>query len=620
MILSELLYIAQQRGLLHPLDLHFARVVSGGEEASLLMFCAALVSRNTREGHVCLLLDQLRSEVFFSGMHQDLAQMIWISVGAPENIKDTLLAHSAVSDGKLVAPLVLDRERLYLYRMWYNEVIVAKFIQRKNSSFYIDEQKTRKILDRYFGRNVYNFQKISVAVALTRQIAIISGGPGTGKTTTVAKFLASVIELSATPQYIKVVSVTGKSALKLSEALGHSLKRLKVSDRILRSFPREAVTLHRLLDVHPSSQHIRFCADNPLQVDVLVVDEASMIDLSMMSFLITALPYHTRVLFLGDRDQLTSIEAGSVFSDLCYRADNYYSSSRAEQLFRLTGCKLIKQIANRANLIGDMICVLTKSYRFKRSSGIGQLALAVNNGQVHCTEKILNGTFSDVCRIAIRCQADYQKLVENCSEGYSSYLSLLHSGAKPNQVLTAFRCFQVLCAVHNGLFGVIELNKRIENMLHQVGLISKGFPVMQKWYIGRPVMIMSNDQDMKLFNGEVGIVMEDNDHQMKVWFLLSDGSITAVQTCFLPLHDTAFAMTIHKSQGSEFDHTIVILPNQIIPVLTRQLVYTAITRAKKKLTIYSEKLIFESAVRACVSRQSGLRDRIFINSENIINP
>ncbi|VFP80741.1 exodeoxyribonuclease V subunit alpha [Candidatus Erwinia haradaeae] len=610
MILSELLYIAQKRGLLHPLDLHFARVISG-EDAPLLMFFAALVSRNTREGHVCLLLDKLRFEVFFSGMHQDLAQMIWMSVGAPENITDILLKHSAVSDGKLPAPLVLDRERLYLYRMWCNEIVIAKFIQDKNSSFSIDERKTRKILDRYFGQDACDLQKISAAVALTRQIAIISGGPGTGKTTTVAKFLASFIELSLKPQCIKVVSPTGKSALKLSEALGNAIKRLKASDYILSSFPRDAVTLHRLLDIIPNSQYFRFSAENPLRLDLLVIDEASMIDLSMMSRLITALPHHARVLLLGDRDQLTSIEAGSVFSDLCCHAENYYSSTRAEQLFRLTGCKLSKQVAKQNNLIGDMICVLTKSYRFKRSSGIGQLALAVNNGQVQCTEKILNGTFSDVCRIAIRCKTDYKRLIESCADGYRTYLSLLHAGAKPYQVLTAFRCFQVLCAVHNGLFGVIELNKHIENMLRQVGLISKGPSVIQEWYIGRPVMIMSNDQDMKLFNGEVGIAMEDYDHEMKVWFLLSDGSITAVQTCFLPSHDTAFAMTIHKSQGSEFDHAIVILPNQIIPVLTRQLVYTAITRAKRKLTIYSKKLIFESAVRSCVSRQSGLRDRIF---------
>ncbi|VFP88644.1 exodeoxyribonuclease V subunit alpha [Candidatus Erwinia haradaeae] len=618
MILSELLYIAQKKGLLHPLDLHFARAISR-EEEPLLMLSAALVSRNTREGHVCLLLDKLNSKIFFSDIHQDLAQMIWISVGAPENIKDILLAHSSVSDGRLVAPLVLDKERLYLYRMWFNEVVIAKFIQEKNSSCYIDEQKTRKILDRYFGRNVCNFQKISVAVALTRKIAIISGGPGTGKTTTVTKFLASFIELSSKPQSIKVVSPTGKSALKLSEALGNAIKELKASDHILRSFPREAVTLHRLLDIIPNSHYCRFCAENPLKIDVLVIDEASMIDLAMMSRLITALPHHARVLFLGDRNQLASIEAGSVFSDFCYHAENYYSFARAEQLARLTGCKLSKQIANQNNLIGDMICVLTKNYRFKRSSGIGQLALAVNNGQVQHTEKILNGKFSDVCRIAIRCKTDYQKLLESCSEGYSAYLSLIHAGAKPYQVLTAFRCFQVLCAVHNGLFGAIELNKYIENMLHQVGLIRKDLSVMQEWYIGRPVMIMSNDQDMQLFNGEVGIAMEDCDREIKVWFLLSNGNIAAVKTCFLPLHDTAFAMTIHKSQGSEFDHAVVILPNQIIPILTRQLVYTAITRAKKKLTIYSKKLIFESAVRACVSRQSGLRDRIFASSQDIMN-
>ncbi|VFP87688.1 RecBCD enzyme subunit RecD [Candidatus Erwinia haradaeae] len=609
MILSELLYIAQKKGLLRPLDFHFARMISG-EEAPLLMLAAAFLSRNTGEGHTCLPLEQLRPEALFSSAHQDLAQMIWRSVGAPKDVKGALLTYSSVSDGQLVAPLVLEKERLYLYRMWRREVEVAKFIQSKNFLLDIDEQKARKILDYHFGQNVCNWQKTAVAVALIRQIAIISGGPGTGKTTTVAKFLASIIELSPKIQRIKVASPTGKSALKLSETLGKTLQILKATNRILSSFPREAVTLHRLLDIAPGSQYVRFCADRPLCLDVLVIDEASMIDLSMMSNLITALPDHARVLLLGDRDQLSSVEAGSVFSDLCHYADNCYSLPQAKQLFRLTGCQVVIRSENKTNLIGDMTCLLTQSYRFKKSSGIGQLALAVNSGQVQRTERILNGAFPDVCRIAIRCKEDYQKLLEVCSKGYSIYLRLLHAGAKPAEVLTAFRCCQVLCALNNGLFGVIELNKHIENMLHKVRLITQSSSVTHQWYIGRPVMIMRNNQEMRLFNGDVGIAMKDDQNQIKVWFLSSEGSVTAVQTQFMPLHDTAFAMTIHKSQGSEFEHTILVLPNEMTPVLTRQLVYTAITRAQKKLTIYAQKTIFERAVRTDVSRQSGLRDRI----------
>jgi exodeoxyribonuclease V alpha subunit len=196
--------------------------------------------------------------------------------------------------------------------------------------------------------------------------------------------------------------------------------------------------------------------------------------------------------------------------------------------------------------------------------------------------------------------------------GYRDYLMRLKSGASPAEVLSAFSRFQLLCALREGPFGVAGLNERIEQVLRGAGLIRRNVALYGKWYAGRPVMIARNDRALGLFNGDIGIAMLDDEQQLKVFFPLPDGTIKAVQPSRLPPHDTAFAMTVHKSQGSEFEHTLMVLPNQVMPVLTRELVYTAITRAKQQLTLYADKAVFSSAVKMRTRRRSGLVERLTI--------
>ncbi|MTD28330.1 exodeoxyribonuclease V subunit alpha [Erwinia sorbitola] len=609
MTLTEGLQQAQRLRLLRPLDVQFAQMVASAEQPAL-MLAAALVSRDAGEGHVCLPLDQLYPEVFFAGRHTDLAQALWQAAGAPQDWADYLLAQSAVGDGKSATPLVLHQQRLYLHRMWQSEGEVAQFVQRQQHSVALDEVQMRQTLDRYFGQQPDDWQKIAAAVALTRQVAVISGGPGTGKTTTVAKLLASLIELSATSPRIELAAPTGKAAARLTESLGKTLQELKLDDAIRNSFPGEATTLHRLLGALPGSQRMRYHRGNPLHLDVLVVDEASMVDLPMLANLIAALPAQARVIFLGDRDQLASVEAGAVLGDICRCAESGYSMERAAELTRLTGCDVSGREDASASEVRDMICLLRKSYRFTESSGIGQLAQAVNAGEVKRVEQVFSGGFSDIRRQTLSSSEDYQQLLDECVAGYRGYLQRLSSGAEPAEVLAEFGRFQLLCALREGPFGVSGLNDRIEQSLRQAGLIRRNIAVNGKWFVGRPVMIARNDRALGLFNGDIGIAMLDEEQQLKVFFPLPDGSIKAVQPSRLPPHDSAWAMTVHKSQGSEFDHTLMVLPNQMLPVLTRELVYTAITRAKRQLTLYADKAVFNSAVKMRTQRRSGLVDRL----------
>lgn len=609
MTLIEHLQLACRQRLLRTLDVQFALMVAG-EQQPALMLAAALVSRDAGEGHVCLPLELLHPDEMFEGRHPELAQAIWQAAGSPTNWHLLLSESSAVSDGSRATPLVMQQQRLYLHRMWQSEGEVVEFIRRQQQPVPVDDAALRATLDRFFGQQPEDWQKIAAAVAITRRVAVISGGPGTGKTTTVAKLLACLIELYPGSSRIELAAPTGKAAARLTESLGKTLQQLALDDAVQKRFPAEATTLHRLLGALPGSQRMRYHAGNPLHLDVLVVDEASMVDLPMLTNLIAALPPQARVIFLGDRDQLASVEAGAVLGDICRCAEFGYSLTRAAELSRLTGCEVTGKEDPAAPSVRDAICLLRKSYRFTASSGIGQLAMAVNAGDIKRADAVFGGEFSDIRRHGLSSSEEYQQLLNDCVAGYRDYLSRLAAGDAPADVLLAFGRFQLLCALREGPFGVSGLNERIEATLRQAGLIRRSVAANGKWYVGRPVMIARNDRLLGLFNGDIGIAMLDDEQALKVYFPLPDGSIKAVQPSRLPPHNTAYAMTVHKSQGSEFDHTLMVLPNQVMPVLTRELVYTGITRAKRQLTLYADTRVFNSAVKMRTQRRSGLVERL----------
>ncbi|WNN43554.1 exodeoxyribonuclease V subunit alpha [Winslowiella toletana] len=607
--LSELLRQAGEKRLLRALDVQFAHMLAD-ESQPALMLAAAWLSAEAGEGHVCLPLSQLTPSALFGGRHPEFAASLWQAAGAPEEWQTLLLNSEAVSDGSLATPLVLHQQRLYLNRMWQGEGKVAEFFAADPAIEPPDAELLREILDQLFGQQPDDWQKIAAAVAITRKISVISGGPGTGKTTTVAKLLAALIRLTPGALRIQLAAPTGKAAARLTESLGKALNGLPLSSEDKQKFPAEATTLHRLLGAQPNSQRMRYHAGNPLHLDVLVVDEASMVDLPMMANLIAALPQQARVIFLGDRDQLASVEAGAVLGDICRCAEAGYSVARARQLTQLTGCPLPGHDDETVSPVRDNICLLRKSYRFDAGSGIGQLALAVNAGDVSAAESVFSAGFSDIARHPLATPDEYQQLLNDCVAGYRPYLQMVAQQAAPQQVMDAFARYQLLCALREGPFGVVGLNERIELALQQKGLIQRPPAASGKWYAGRPVMIARNDRALGLFNGDIGIAMRDDEGELKVFFPLPDGTIKAVQPSRLPPHDTAFAMTVHKSQGSEFEHTALVLPNHFLPVLTRELVYTAITRARDRLTLYVDNSVWGKAVRARTQRRSGLQQRL----------
>ncbi|MBR9875800.1 MAG: exodeoxyribonuclease V subunit alpha [Vibrionaceae bacterium] len=469
-----------------------------------------------------------------------------------------------------------------------------------------------------------NWQKVAAAVALTRRFAVISGGPGTGKTTTVTKLLAALIEQAAQEKNltIKLVAPTGKAAARLTESIGKAVQELPVSPELKAKIPTESSTLHRLLGAIPNSAEFRHNKQNPLHLDILVIDEASMVDLPMMYKVVDALPKHARLILLGDKDQLASVEAGAVLGDICSFHALGYGKEQASAIAKLTGFDTLAHSSNSAPSIADSLCMLQKSYRFDARSGIGQLAKAVNLGSAAKVDNVWARDYSDIEHFPLSSE-NYNQMMQTLVQEYGRYLKRIsqteidpNTGEsesltrKAKAVLDTFNQCRLLCAIREGDFGVAGLNQRIEKALAARKLIKVQDEI---WYHGRPVMVTRNDHGLGLYNGDIGICMRDDreeEPRLKVFFELPDGSVKSVLPSRVPEHETAYAMTIHKSQGSEFEYTLMILPPDFSPILTRELIYTGITRAKKRLALYAELNVLKRGIKVKTTRASGLVQRL----------
>lgn len=651
-----------QRNVIRAIDKQFALFIGNqlGNLNSPLVGWAALVSFELGKGNVCIDLHSFNSSALFDLPFADSAPLA--ALLALEKAEEILLSSPVVSDGQLPTPLVLSNSRLYLHRYWKAEKRVAQEIKNRakeaplsdnarevlarlfepdikllKSQFSTWEENTRaqKLVDFFdvqiagsvdlvalqsaisfdeSSQNILalvpeaarlNWQKVAAASALSYGFSVISGGPGTGKTTTVAKLLAALVSCndSAKPLDIKLVAPTGKAANRLTESIGKAVEALPVSASIRANIPVQASTIHRLLGALPNRVEFRHHQGNRLHLDVLVVDEASMVDLPLMARVLSALPDHARVILLGDREQLASVEAGAVLGDICTGAEKGFSVTRARALSALTGFSLTGE--NAIPAVSDGVCLLQKSYRFHANSGIGQLAYAINSGDNRQLDQVLSRGFEDITQHELDADV-YGLAIAKAVDVYQEYLSAVSSGADYHVILRHFSSARVLCALSQGPFGVKGLNHAIEQALTVKRFIAVNEAL---FYPGRPVMVVKNDHGLGLYNGDIGIVVAQDDG-LRVIFEMPDGSVKAFLPRRLPEHQTAYAMTIHKSQGSEFDHIVLILPPSAPSVMTRELVYTGITRAKNKLDLYATRSSLARAMKRKTQRFSGLADAL----------
>jgi exodeoxyribonuclease V alpha subunit len=590
----------RERGVLSALDVAFARFVAhAGGEVPELVLAAALVSRHVERGHACVDLSALAGRVVLPG--DDDGPDPGAPVVAPSlaRWRAVLEASPAVGPDR---PLILDGAgRLYLARYWQHEQALARSLRARASwNPPVDEARLRNDLARLFPRGgvVPDWQKIAAAVAVLRGLCVVSGGPGTGKTSTVVRVLALLAGQSETALRIGLAAPTGKAAARLQEAIRAARAALPIDERLRARIPDDAATIHRLLGARRDSSRPRRDAAHPLALDVLVVDEASMVDLALMSRLVAALPPAARLVLLGDRDQLASVEAGAVLGDVCGPAPGFSAAFRA-RVERLVGASL-PVTASVPSPLADSIVLLTRSHRFRAESGIGRLAAAVNRGAGAEALAVLDDpAIADVGRA----EGDAETLFGAARAGYAAYHARILAGATPVEAFAAFRGFRVLCAHRRGPGGAEMLNARLSEVLGARG----------DWYPGRPVLVTENDYALRLFNGDVGIALPDPEAagRLRVYFEGDAGRLRRIPPSRLPPHETTYAMTIHKSQGSEFGRVLLVLPPQDSRLLTRELLYTGITRAGEAVTLWGDELVLGAAIARGLRRSSGLRDALW---------
>ena len=621
-ITKQYLKTLNKTGLFSEIDLQFAGFInqfSGSTDGNPEIFLgAALVSRATGHGDICLDLNSVSETVLFqkrTGSDAVICPPIskWL---------EKLLSNHAVGKPGDKRPLILDhRNRLYLFRYWEYEKKLSDSLREraKGITLNFDLKDFNQRVTGLFPQNdsqEINWQKVAVGVALLKRFSVITGGPGSGKTFIIARILTLLLQCShrAKP-HIYLAAPTGKAAARLADEVKQAKHQIQCHSSILESIPDEAYTLHRLLKPIPGSPYFRYNCENLLPADIVIVDEASMIDLALMSKLVQAVPANARLIMVGDKDQLASVEAGSVLGDICDRnVIHGFSKEIAKQIEELTD-EPISQFVKAANSnsgLQDCIVVLQKSYRFTPSTGIGGLSRAINRGDPDASiDQLSNPDDNSITWLEIRNPKELmQKLADQIIYGYSKYLKL----KDPIQALKEFNRFRILCALKIGSFGASEINKIAEYVLSRHHLIKPRIFTTNPWYNGRPVLITTNDYNLGLFNGDIGITMADSgspDSDLYVFFPGNAGAFKRFPPYRLPEHETVFAMTVHKSQGSEFDEVLLILPDKDYPVITRELIYTGITRARKRASVWGSKSVLYSAIERKIERVSGLRDALW---------
>ena len=641
-----------QQHRLRPLDVALARFIAERDPhgPSALPWLAALLSRQLADGHLCLDLTALAA----LADEQDWPPH-WRQAQAALGDGRGLRASRLVADRDglpLDAPLVLDGPRLYLRRYWNHECQVAAAIRQRLQPIQPVPEALAAELARLFPappNGPTDWPRVACALAARGSFTVITGGPGTGKTTTVVRLLGLLQTLQlreqSRPLRIRLAAPTGKAAARLNASIAEQLARLDVDDAARDAIPAQVETLHRLLGARPNTRSFRHDQAHPLHLDVLVIDEASMIDLEMMSAVLAALPASARLVLLGDKDQLSSVEAGAALGDLCQRAEaGHYDDETAGWVHTVTGDDIRPFVRADARPLDQHVAMLRYSHRFAGTSGIGQLAQAVNAGDMQRIANLLEAPSADLARVSSASSAELAALAIDgggarfaggtaASGGYRHYLERLRQ-ARPaaeagraahddwaRDVLQAFNRFQLLCALRRGPHGVDGLNQTIAEALLAQGLIESG----SGWYEGRPVMVTRNDYALGLANGDVGICLRTPDEhgqlRLAVVFLASDGDGTRVRHVApsrLGEVATTYAMTVHKSQGSEFEHTALVLPAETSPVLTRELLYTGITRARRWFTLLGSDAILADAVARRTRRHSGLAERLAENAHDPI--
>ncbi|HPU29140.1 MAG TPA: exodeoxyribonuclease V subunit alpha [Syntrophorhabdaceae bacterium] len=551
-----------------------------------LWLASILLVDFVKKGHICIDLKDFAEREFT--IDED-GTSFSIKCPSLETWIDALKKAEVVGTSDEFRPLILRNERmLYLNRYWqYEKVFVAKMLQKISlKPAKLDNSLIMPIINRLFpetDEDDKDMQKMAAINAVENNFLVISGGPGTGKTFTISKILALLIEAGSGNLSIALAAPTGKAAARLKAMIKDLKMKIDCPEYVRANMPEEVYTIHRLLGLSYRTRRFEFNEKNPLPYDVVIVDEGSMVDLPLMSKLLEATKDSTKIILVGDKDQLSSVEPGAVFGELC---------------------ETIQDMPN-------MIVILKKNFRFGRDSGINRLAELIKEGNGHeAMHLIKEGRLENISWREVESQSHLRLMIENYI--VERYTSFFDASSSIEEVFLHFDKFHVLCALRHGPFGILAINDLIEKALSDKKIIR----AFKKWYRGKPIMITANDYSLKLFNGDTGIIFEDpeNSDFLKIFFKTEEG-LKKIAPQRIADFETAYAITVHKSQGSEFDDIVFILSDTSSEIFTRELIYTAITRAKRSIEIWGNEQLFIEAIKKRIERKSGIKDAFLQNKK-----
>jgi exodeoxyribonuclease V alpha subunit len=573
---------------------------------------AYLLSKRLGEGHVCIPLSEPTE------MAAELPGDLIKDLSDPAKLH---LLDRLVGQPGSVVPFILDDDRLYLQRYHAYETRIVELVRKKvdKGQASVGERMAALEAQRDLIRSLMatyptiglreeeriDWQLIAALNALLADFSIITGGPGTGKTTTLAKLLRILYAMQPDAK-IALAAPTGKAAMRMLESLKRSASDFPedVKQKIEKLKP---YTLHRLLGYQHHQVTFKYNAENPLPLDFVIVDEASMVDMPMFSKLLEAMGEQGRLVLLGDKDQLASVEAGSLLGDLCQSVDkgqlNGFSDGLSDWLndFISDPDRRITDTYRRTTdgVLAERIVELKLSHRFKALGDIGLLSRAIIGGDTDAVGKMMDANTSTTVRFD---SGDDDKILEAFVAGYEHFIK----EPDPAMALQRLNDLRVLVTVREGPRGLYQINRRIEELLQARKLIRTG----RDFYDHRPVIVTRNNYELGLFNGDIGITRkEGNKH--RVYFENESGEMRPILSAYLSHCETVYAMTIHKSQGSEFSRVLVILPDdRKNPILTRELLYTGVTRAKESVIVRGSRETVLHTVAQQVRRISGITGRM----------
>jgi exodeoxyribonuclease V alpha subunit len=633
-VLRERAGVLLDEGLVEDADLRIAAELGrfGGELREDVLLALALVAAAPRRGDVAL----------------DLARSVAEpSIGLPPGREwlDAVATSPLVSGpgADAVTPFVLDGALLHSRRAFEQQVrLAAKLRARADAGLAdlggapVDLEALAEQLRRHFPESrgaALDRQMLAVATGTLRFVSVIAGGPGTGKTFTIRTLLAVLFELAAargTELRVALTAPTGKAAARITQAIGEELADLRVEDTTRAALASlDARTIHRLLGVDRRAGRPRRATDATLPYDVVVVDEASMVDLTLMCRLLDALHPETRLVLLGDRHQLASVEAGSVLADLVPEGTSgltsRWTSGFSGALEVALGIPLESDEA--ASLLGECVVHLERPRRFDASAPVGLLAKGISEGSAQSIERALavfdespspGGPSATLVPHGRAGRLD-EPLIARLASGYAPYIDVLEGGPAGRETIEAFHLrvlraletYRVLCVHRAGPFGAESVARSLGGSLLR-GRRRGSRDVDSDW-VGKPVLVVRNSYDTGLFNGDVGVVVA-RDGGRAVAFTAGADSVRYVRPERLPPHELALATTVHKAQGSQFDHVALLLPDVLSAILTREVVYTGVTRARESVTVAGDRAILRAALARPTVRASGLATMLWGSS------